>query len=35
MQLVMLTKELALTEIGTAPAVAGFHHFSPLFQMLS
>jgi glyoxylase I family protein len=25
----MLTKGTALTEIGTAPAVTGFHHFSP------
>ena len=24
-----LTKESALTEIDTAPAVTGFHHFSP------
>ena len=29
MALAMLTKEPALTEIGTAPAVTGFHHFSP------
>jgi glyoxylase I family protein len=29
MALAMLTKEPALTEIGPAPAVTGFHHFSP------
>lgn len=29
MPLAMLTKEPALTEIGAAPAVTGFHHFSP------
>ncbi len=28
-QMAMLTKETALTEIGPAPAVTGFHHFSP------